>query len=456
MNANTKEEQTALTVPQRAVAALGEAANEAKLRKLVKASANILAVTNWDGREEAHRAGMVLLKTRTSIRATGKAARDDATKFSKAVIAKEDELVGLIEPEEIRLLGLRDGWDQKIADEKAAKIKAERERVELIAEYIAGIREDETDAIRICKTAAEVRDTLAYSEKREITEAIYQEHFAEAMEIHAAVLASIRAILAERETQEAAALAAEEARKAEAERIAAEKAELARQQAAAAIVAAEQAAEAKRLADAAKAQEAAAEKLRAQTAINLQAERDANAEQIRLERERANAELKAAQDKFNAEQAEFRIQQAAAQDAQRLADDHGPALEMNALFDAELAERTRCGSMVNLAIADAHAPVPSLEQLADDAGDGEPVLQHTPGPWSTNDQEQIVGSDGEIVVYELNCNSSDIDLIAAAPDLLAVVMELEESVGYWSEYDVPLGIVDRLRTAIDKATGRAA
>ena len=42
-------------------------------------------------------------------------------------------------------------------------------------------------------------------------------------------------------------------------------------------------------------------------------------------------------------------------------------------------------------------------------------------------------------------------LIAAAPDLLAVVKELETSASYWSEYDVPLGIVDRLRAAIAKA-----
>ena len=45
------------------------------------------------------------------------------------------------------------------------------------------------------------------------------------------------------------------------------------------------------------------------------------------------------------------------------------------------------------------------------------------------------------------------NLIAAAPDLLSVVEELEESAGYWSEYDVPLGIVDRLRAAIAKAKG---
>ena len=44
-------------------------------------------------------------------------------------------------------------------------------------------------------------------------------------------------------------------------------------------------------------------------------------------------------------------------------------------------------------------------------------------------------------------------LIAAAPELLAVLKELQESAVYWSEYDVPLGIVDRINAVIDKATG---
>lgn len=44
-------------------------------------------------------------------------------------------------------------------------------------------------------------------------------------------------------------------------------------------------------------------------------------------------------------------------------------------------------------------------------------------------------------------------LICAAPDLLAVCKELEESSGYWSQYDVPLCIVDRLKAAIAKAEG---
>lgn len=44
-------------------------------------------------------------------------------------------------------------------------------------------------------------------------------------------------------------------------------------------------------------------------------------------------------------------------------------------------------------------------------------------------------------------------LIAAAPDMLQVLQELEESSEYWSEYFVPLGIVERIHAAIAKATG---
>ena len=43
----------------------------------------------------------------------------------------------------------------------------------------------------------------------------------------------------------------------------------------------------------------------------------------------------------------------------------------------------------------------------------------------------------------------------AAPALLDVCVDLVESAEYWSEYDVPLGIVDRLNAAIAKAGGTA-
>lgn len=71
-----------------------------------------------------------LKKTRVTIEKTGKVMRDDANKFAKAVIAKEKELIGIIEPEELRLAGLE-------ADAEVAKIH--RERTELLPERVRRI-----------------------------------------------------------------------------------------------------------------------------------------------------------------------------------------------------------------------------------------------------------------------------------------------------------------------------
>jgi hypothetical protein len=130
----------ALTLPERAAVALGATEYEAQIRDKVASSADITAITNAAGRDQAHRVGMELVKLRTGIRAAGKSAREDATAFSKSVIAEEARLVALIEPEESRVIGLRDAWDQEIEAEKARKIAAERARVEAIQRKIQEIR----------------------------------------------------------------------------------------------------------------------------------------------------------------------------------------------------------------------------------------------------------------------------------------------------------------------------
>lgn len=93
---------------------------------------------------------------------------------------------------------------------------------------------------------------------------------------------------------------------------------------------------------------------------------------------------------------------------------------------------------------------------------------HTPGPWKAIDNynEMPVGCDGFVIesvdgmhiipdgMQRLGCEKADARLIAAAPELLAVLKELEESAEYWSEYDVPIGIVYRIRAAIAKAEGK--
>lgn len=96
-------------------------------------------------------------------------------------------------------------------------------------------------------------------------------------------------------------------------------------------------------------------------------------------------------------------------------------------------------------------------------------MGHTPGPWiATSEREcfdcndygddrgyYAISQNPEIQIHEPipGDRVADAHLIAAAPDLLAVCKELEASASYWSEYDVPLGIVDRLKAAIAKATG---
>ena len=44
-------------------------------------------------------------------------------------------------------------------------------------------------------------------------------------------------------------------------------------------------------------------------------------------------------------------------------------------------------------------------------------------------------------------------LIIAAPKILEVLEEVEECSRYWSEYDVPLGLHDRIKAAIANAKG---
>ena len=101
------------------------------------------------------------------------------------------------------------------------------------------------------------------------------------------------------------------------------------------------------------------------------------------------------------------------------------------------------------------------------------TTKHTPGPWGAIKLNSAplgawaVNAPGYCGKAPLVCalehsksgpilhaeSEANARLIAAAPDLLATLQELRESANYWSEYDVPLGIVDRIKAAIAKATG---
>ena len=106
--------------------------------------------------------------------------------------------------------------------------------------------------------------------------------------------------------------------------------------------------------------------------------------------------------------------------------------------------------------------------------------KHTPGPWEVTPAHQtsgwgtcvggarniiarLTGRDKAVkeanarrIVAAVNaCEGISTEALEAGAvgGLVAVVEELLESAAYWSEYDVPLGIVDRMRTALDKAKG---
>jgi hypothetical protein len=88
--------------------------------------------------------------------------------------------------------------------------------------------------------------------------------------------------------------------------------------------------------------------------------------------------------------------------------------------------------------------------------------KHTPGPFFLT-KETIEGefctyakirdsTDAVIAVLHVN-ETGNGPLLTAAPEMLGMLEELDECATYWSEYDVPIGIHDRIKSAIAKAKG---
>lgn len=207
------EPSTELTIPERASRALGLATTEAALLELAGRSKDLTAITNDAAYEQVHAARMVLKNQRVEIERRGKMARDDATKFSKAVIAEEKRLIDLIEPEEKRLQALQKAHDDAIEQAKQAAIAAEAARVAAIQERIAKIRAWPTHAAG--QSSAEIGARLALAEGYSIEGGGFED-FAEAARFE---LDAAKAAL--RKLHEAAV-----AHEAEQERIKAERAEL--------------------------------------------------------------------------------------------------------------------------------------------------------------------------------------------------------------------------------------
>lgn len=86
----------------------------------------------------------------------------------------------------------------------------------------------------------------------------------------------------------------------------------------------------------------------------------------------------------------------------------------------------------------------------------------TPGPWHLGRYAHVVlpsqdlpdsegGGIGICHVYGTDKRKHNADLIAAAPLLLEVLQEVQEFIETLSQYEMPIGMDDRINAAIAKA-----
>lgn len=253
------------TVEERAGLALASTKTEADLLALVEKAKAITLVNSPDGRDECHSQLMVLVRSRTTITKAAKDARDDATKFNKAVIKEEARLIAITAAEEARLQTLRDDWDKKVAAEKEAKAAAERARVLAITNRIAEIN-GYANLAGQCRTSTKIQELIDKLGAVELTG--FDEFEQEAKDARALTMEAMERYLdvkkadeAERARVKAEQEAEEKRQREQAEALARQQAELDAQRAALQAQADAQAAEAKRLQDEREAQAAEAERL---------------------------------------------------------------------------------------------------------------------------------------------------------------------------------------------------
>lgn len=110
----------------------------AELKKMVEATKDLTATDLADPAQLAivREKRIEFKKARVNIEKTGKALREDALKFQRDVIAKEKELIAIIEPEETRLAAIEEEAKVlAIRKERIEKLPARKERLSKIAHF---------------------------------------------------------------------------------------------------------------------------------------------------------------------------------------------------------------------------------------------------------------------------------------------------------------------------------
>ena len=295
---------TELTVQDRAALALGSSKTRIDLAAMALKSIGLVEIKNKAARDEVHSAAMALASARIAISKTSKAARDDATKFSKACIAEEASLIEITAAEEKRLLALRDAWDEVVAAEKAAKEAAERARILAITDRISDMRSYSTQAAK-CRTSAAIQTLIDNLAAIEMTG--FAEFEDEALTVRKATMEAMETVLLAKQSEESerARQAAAAEKRAEEQAAAAAQLKKEREE----LEAARKAQETEKAAMEEDVKRLAAERQR--EAKQAAAQREAEQDAIDAQRAKEQVELNKQRTELAAQQAAFAAQQAA-------------------------------------------------------------------------------------------------------------------------------------------------
>jgi hypothetical protein len=390
----------ALPVAVRAQQALQQVTTKELLVDLVAKTTDIIAISDKAGREMVHRAMMVLKGTRVSIEKAGKAARDDATKFSKAVIAEEAALVAILDPEETRLQKLRDDFDAAEELERQRRLEAERARQRQIQERIDVIVN--TPASVMLQDVPAMERALALLSALDLGEsagtASFGERLGDARLAHSSAVHRLTGMIAAKRDA-----IAEEARRRE--EMAAEEARLAAERAR--LKAEEEAI--RQAADAERERLNRRREIEAQHAARERAAAAAEAERLRLEAARIETERAVQQAEFDRQRREFEAAKEAFRKAQEAL--NSPPVAVYRQPDPEVATTGECratGLLETLSEAVEDGPVAEVRDCVTPT-QAEPEMVSPPRyEMFRADVAGLYGVDESIVDLWVSCFAKDL------------------------------------------------
>lgn len=160
-----------LTVSQRASIALTIDLTEEQLQELAAQTKDVTTIKDKTDYALVKGGQMALRDTRIKIEKAGKDARDDANKFSKAVLVEQRRLVGIISDEEDRLKAMRkvvddaeDARKRAEAEKEEARIADMQKRVAAIYGLAEGLLNANSDEVRDRIVSATSVDPTAFQE----------------------------------------------------------------------------------------------------------------------------------------------------------------------------------------------------------------------------------------------------------------------------------------------------